>query len=72
MSIAEDATSVVGAYYPAGVRGELPGVQSLSGRGVLGHRAELPAVGAASTLGKAFFDDALHHLPEALDFSRFR
>jgi ketosteroid isomerase-like protein len=71
MSIAEDTTSVVGAYYPAGVRGELPAFRPhLAAEFSVTAPDYLPWGG--TDLGKAFLDDVLHHLPENLDFSRVR
>jgi hypothetical protein len=71
MSIAEDTKSVVGAYYPAGVRGELPAFSPhVAAEFSVTAPDYLPWGGAH--LGKAFFDDVLHHLPETLDFSRVR
>lgn len=72
MSIAEDTKSVVGAYYPAGLRGELPAFSPhlAAEFSVTAPANYLPWGG--THLGKACFDDVLHHLPETLDFSRFR
>jgi ketosteroid isomerase-like protein len=71
MSITEDTKSVVDAYYQAGARGELPAFSpSVAENFSVTAPDYLPWGGTHR--GKAFFDDVLHHLPETLDFGRFR
>jgi hypothetical protein len=71
MSIAEDTKSVVDAYYQAGTRGELSTFSPYVAEGFSVTAPDYLPWGGTH-LGKAFFDDVLHHLPETLDFGRFR
>jgi ketosteroid isomerase-like protein len=72
MSRAKDTKSVVDAYYQAGVRGELPAFAPyLASDFSVTAPNYLPWGG--NHVGAAWFDEnVLHHLPETLDFSRFR
>lgn len=71
MTRSSSTKTVVDAFYQAGVRGELTAFAPL-----LAADFSVTAPGylpwGGTHRGSAFFIDVLHHLPETLDFTRFR